>query len=243
MDGFREKNILLDIKCKYIIEEVLSFLHEKEKLNLIIHNKQLQKAIGINIDHYKYYKVKRGNYKIVEANGKGKEYDINTNILLFEGEYSNGERNGKGKLYNSIGKLIFEGEYLNGIKNGNGIEYNYNNKLMFEGEYLEGKRWNVKGYDINGNIECEIKDGKGYIKEYNYYGQLEFEGEYLNGERDGKGKEYYDNGVLMFEGEYSNGKRWNVKGYNINGNIECEIKDGKGNIKEYNYYGKLEFEG
>ena len=57
MDGFREKNILLDIKCKYIIEEVLSFLHEKQKLNLIIHNKQLQKAIGINIDHYKYYKA------------------------------------------------------------------------------------------------------------------------------------------------------------------------------------------
>ena len=39
------------------------------------------------------------------------------------------------------------------------------------------------------------------------------------------------------------GKRWNGNGYNIKDNIEFEIKDGEGNIKEYNYYGKLEFEG
>ena len=110
MAEFREKNILQDIKCKYLIDEVLSFLNEKQKLNLIIYNKHLQKTIGININQYKYCWAKREKYKIVEENGKRKEYDVKTNILLFEGEYLNGERNGKGKEYNYNGKLIFEGE-------------------------------------------------------------------------------------------------------------------------------------
>ena len=33
---------------------------------------------------------------------------INTNIIIFEGEYLNGKRNGKGKEYNES-KLKFEG--------------------------------------------------------------------------------------------------------------------------------------
>ena len=69
-----------------------------------------------------------------------------------------------------------------------------------------------------------------------------FEGEYLNGKRNGKGKEYYDNGELKFEGEYLNGKKWNGKGFNKNNEIEYEIKDGNGKVKEY-YNGKLKFEG
>ena len=55
---------------------------------------------------------------------------INTNILIFEGEYLNGKRNGKGKEYYYFdGKLKFEGEYLNGERNGKGKEYNENNIL------------------------------------------------------------------------------------------------------------------
>ena len=80
-------------------------------------------------------------------------------------------------------------------------------KLKFDGEYLNRKRWNGKGYALNGNIEFEIKDGKGNIKEYNISGDLLFEGEYLNGERNGNGKEYNIYGDLLFEGEYLNGRR------------------------------------
>ena len=36
---------------------------------------------------------------------------------------------------------------------------------------------------------------------------------------------------------------WNGIGYNINGKIEFKIKDGKGNIKEYDFEGKLLYEG
>ena len=115
--------------------------------------------------------------------------------------------------------------------------------MKFEGEYLNGKTWNGSGYNINDNLDFKIKDGKGNIKYYDYNDVLIFEGEYINGERNGKGKEYYENGKLRFEGEYKNEKIWNGKGYNINGNIEYEIKIGNGKVKEYNKSGKLEFEG
>ena len=63
---------------------------------------------------------------------------------------------------------MFEGEYLNGKKwNGKGKEYYYDGKLIFEGEYLNGERWNGTGYNKNGIIEFEIKNGIGKGKVYN----------------------------------------------------------------------------
>ena len=86
--------------------------------------------------------------------------------------------------------------------------------MKFEGEYLDDKKWNGKGYNINGDIEFEIKEGKGHGKEYFDNGDLEFEGEYSNGLRNGKGKEHFF-GILLFEGEYLNGEKWNGKGKEI----------------------------
>ena len=196
-----------DIKSAFIIKLIFSFLSEKQILNMIIYNKELQKIFSVDIDNYI---KKSGKYKIVEINGKGKEYIINTNLLIFEGEYINGEKNGKGKEYFKSGKLKFEGEYINGKKNGKGKEYlksgklkfegEYLNgerngkgkkfyksgKLIFEGEYINGKRWNGKGYNLYGNEEFEIKNGNGKGKDYYNDGKLIFEGEYINGERNGK---------------------------------------------------------
>jgi len=182
------------IKSSFIIKNIFSFLNEKQKLNMIIYNNKLQKIFLVDIRDYKKISKK---YRIGEKNGKGKEYIIDTNRLIFEGEYINGKRNGKGKEYNFDGLLRFEGEYLKGERNGKGKEYYYDGKLEFEGEYLKGKR-------------------------------------------NGKGKKYSNFGGLEFEGEYLNGVKWNGKGYN-NSKIDYEIKDGKGNIKEYiiilvNYY-------
>ena len=44
-------------------------------------------------------------------------------------------------------------------------------------------KYNGKGYDKNGNLIYELKNGTGKVKEYYYDGKLEFEGEYLNGKR------------------------------------------------------------
>jgi len=219
-----EINIEKTIKSLYIIKDIFSFLSKKLKLNIVIYNKQLQKKLDINA---KDYKRESEIYREGKRNGKGKEFDKLDNKILFEGEYLNGKRNGKGKeYYKENGKLKFEGKYLNGKRNEKGKEYYYNGQLKFEGEYLYGKRWNGKGYNKEGKINLEIKEGIGNGKEYFYKsGNLEFEGEYLNGEKNGKGKEYYkENGKLKFEGEYLNGKR-----------------NGKG--KEYYYDGKLKFEG
>ena len=48
---------------------------------------------------------------------------------------------------------------------------------------------------------------------------------------------------MKFEGENFKEKKWNEKGYNINNSIAYELKDGKGNIKEFNNLGKLIFDG
>ena len=113
--NLKKKNLLGDIKSSYIIKGIFLFLNKKQKLNMIIYNKQLQKILGVNMNTYK---IISGKYKINEKNGKGREYTIIGDKLIFEGEYLNGERNGKGKEYYKEGKLLFEGEYLNGERNG-----------------------------------------------------------------------------------------------------------------------------
>ena len=124
-----------------------------------------------------------------------------------------------------LGNIIYEGECLNGVRDGKGKEYNlWNYELEYDGGYLNGK-WS------------------GFGKKY-YKGVLDYEGEYLNGQRNGKGKEYNYKGKLIFEGEYLNGKKWNGKGYDNQGNPIFEIKNGKGDVREYNWSsGKLVFEG
>ena len=153
------------IKSPEILKKILSYLEYRNKLRLVSHNKQIQKKLKLSINDYKNESKRE---IIGERNGKGKEYKLGANILIFEGEYKDGKRNGKGKELYYEGKLKFEGEYLNGKRSGKGKEYNDDRNLIFEGEYLNGK-----------------KSGKG--KEYDNYGKLMFEGEYLDGKRNGRG--------------------------------------------------------
>jgi len=85
---------IVEIKSSFILKKIFNFLNAKQKLNIIIYNKQLQEKIEVNIEDYK--KIS-GKYKIAQKTGKGVEYILNTNKLIFEGEYLNGKRNGKGK--------------------------------------------------------------------------------------------------------------------------------------------------
>ena len=150
-----------------------------------------------------YYKDKsllfEGDYINGKRNGFGKEYyNIeNKKILKYEGDYLNGKRNGKGKEYNIKGELIFEGEYLyNSKKRGKAF---INGKLEFEGDYLFNKKFNGNGFDKNGNIIYQLKDGNGKVKEYNDKSKLIFKGEYLEGKRNVNGKEYNDDGYLIYK--------------------------------------------
>ena len=98
----------------------------------------------------------------------------------------------------------YEGEFLYDFQIKG--KFYINGKLEYEGEYLFDKKWNGKGYNENGNIIYELKNGNGKVKEYFDYKYLRFDGEYLNGKRNGKGKEYFGT-ILIFDGEYLNGKR------------------------------------
>ena len=121
MDEFEDikyKININDIKSSFIIKIIFSFLSEKQILNMIIYNKELQKMLSVDI--YDYKKIS-GKKKIGQKNGKGLEYKIDSNKLIFEGEYINGKKNGKGKEYYDNGKLKFEGEYINGKKMGKEI--------------------------------------------------------------------------------------------------------------------------
>ena len=211
---------------------------------------------GYDIKGKLEFEVKNGNGKVKEYKSDGK--------LLFEGEYLKGERNGNGKEYNNNGELLFEGEYLNGKKNGKAKEYYYNGKLKFEGEYLNDKK-NGKAKEYGNINDAELRfegfykegekwNGKSYWEfkrrkirrgnSYFYIGNIIFEREYLNGKENLTVKEYYGNNNLKYEGEYKEGKIWNGKGYDINGKLEFEVKDGNGKGKEYQICsGNIIFEG
>ena len=235
--------MLENIRSKYIVKFLLSYISEKKKLILIRYNKNIQAKLNIKLLNYKIFS---GNYTTIyendnkyikiydvaknklifegessnrQKNGKGKEYDNINGRLIFEGEYSNGERNGKGKEYYDNNKIKFEGEYHYGKRNGKGKEYYKNGQLKFEGEYINGIKYEGKMYDNIPLKINELKKGKGIVTEYNdFCEQIMFKGEYLNGVKHGKGKEYYENGRIKFEGEYLNGKRWNGIGYDTRNN-------------------------
>ena len=71
---------------------------------------------------------------------------------MFDGEYLKGKRNGKGKEYQLNHELIYEGEYFNGKRNGEGRVYYCGGILKSEGEYRNDKLWNGKAYDKNKEI-------------------------------------------------------------------------------------------
>ena len=139
------------IKSTIILKKVISLLFQNQKFSLFQYNKKIQKKLDIDIEDYIFLSQR---YKVAEKNGKGKEYSINTNVLVFEGEYLNGKRNGKGEEYYENGNLKFTGEYLNG-------------------KIINGKKLNIDGY-----ITCIIENGKG--KEFYKNKNLRFEGEYLH---------------------------------------------------------------
>ena len=221
-----------------------------KKWNGKLNSYELKDGKGYAKEYDKFYYAFEGEYLNGERNGKGKEYyylerNNNDNIKIkFEGEYKNGKRwNGFG--YDTNNNLVYE------LKNGKGYvkEYSYyysDNWLFYEGEYLNGeKNGRGKEYLHNpaiGNFKIKIKvkyDGEyksglkhGHGKEYDLYCNLIFEGEYLYNHRK-KGKAYI-NRKLEYEGEYYLKKKWNGKGYDENGKIIYELKDGTGFVKVYN---------
>ena len=201
--------MLEHIKSKYILQIIFSSINDERKLILVKFNNTIKDRLNIDLIDYKYLS---GKYFIGKKNGKGKEYNLFNDKLIFEGDYIDGKRNGYGKeyyeeQYTEEPPIKYEGKYLNGKRNGKGKEYYYNGKIKFDGIYSFGLKYEGKGYDRDGNIIYKLKNGKGYIKEISDNNYVKFEGEYPNG----KGIEYYflHKNKIKFEGYYINGIRWN----------------------------------
>ena len=89
--------MLQKIKSTYFSRYLLNMLEETIKLKIIKYNKNFQNMLNLTLINYKRFS---GKYIIFDNNGKGKEFDGYSDLLLFEGEYLNGKRHGKGKEYN-----------------------------------------------------------------------------------------------------------------------------------------------
>ena len=162
--------MLKKISSLFILKKIFTIINNKVKFNSIIHNKKLQKKLGLSLIDFKRFS---GRYRKKEY-GKVIEYNKYNNRIIFEGYYSNGKKNGRGKEYNEEGDLIFEGEYLNGKRRtGNAKEYAEDTgNLTFEIEYLNGKQ-------------------EGNVNEYDKYnGKLLFSGNFKTGKKNRFGLEY-----------------------------------------------------
>ena len=79
------KNVKLNnIKSLYLINRIFSFLYQNTKLDLITYSNYWQKKLKLNIEDFKIASKK---YKIIDKNKFGKEYLLDTNIIIFEGEF------------------------------------------------------------------------------------------------------------------------------------------------------------
>ena len=93
-------------------------------------------------------------YELNNGNGKIKGYFPNGKLKM-EGDYLYGENYYKGKEYDIDGEIIFIGEYKNGERwKGKGKEYVYD-ILRFEGEYIYSQKIKGKEYYISGNLRYE----------------------------------------------------------------------------------------
>ena len=189
-----------------------------------------------------------GEYLNGERNGEGREYDYDFGVI-FDGKFLNGKRNGHGKVYDKYyhsSILKYEGEFLDGKKNGKMKKFFGNDTVEFEGEFLKDRKWNGKGYDKNGNVVYEIKDGCGTMREYDILDNLIFEGQIMDGLRHWKGKEYQKE-QLIYEGDFKYGKRSGYGKEYENGKLVFEgrflngVRHGKG--KEYDDKGQVIYEG
>ena len=101
LKNIKSINLIKAVKSRFNIKLIFSFLEQKLKQEIIRYNKKYQNLFNINIDDYKKNcKIIR----IIEKNGFGKEYTLDKNRLIFEGEFKNGKKNGKGTEYFEDGK-------------------------------------------------------------------------------------------------------------------------------------------
>ena len=77
-------NLLLNIRSKYILQQIFDYLNEKRCFKIIKYNKNIQKKLDLNINHYKHFQkieielfpliYEKKNYFINIKNNKYKRF-------------------------------------------------------------------------------------------------------------------------------------------------------------------------
>ena len=255
--------MLINIKSKYIVKQIFSFILPKQQLKIIKYNQKLKILLELNDIN----KIKTESKKVLEIddNGFGKIYSLDGSDLYFEGQLLNGKKNGFGKEYQKtigcltpgkgkhiIKKTEYKGQYISS-SNYIFMEYLF---LLYEGEFKNGKKdgkgkeYNLDGLIYEGGFKEGKRNGKGKAYDKDGNNILLFEGDFKNDDIDknGKGREFDLKGNLIFEGKYRNNKKWDGKiiEYNDKGKIqfEGEIKNGEKNGKgrEFDDEGNIIYE-
>ena len=80
------ENMFKNLKSDYFIQKIFEHIHKKKSLETIRYNKNIQKRINININHYKEYSEKYSSIEI-EIKPKENEYGRFINIKKKDEEY------------------------------------------------------------------------------------------------------------------------------------------------------------
>ena len=70
--------MLQKIKSEYFIKRLFTFADEKNKLDIIKYNKNMQNILDISLINYKIFSDR---YIIYGGNGKGKEYNYDDKLI------------------------------------------------------------------------------------------------------------------------------------------------------------------
>ena len=143
-----------------------------------------------------------GHFKNGLRQGRGRETDIKSGKIIFDGFYDQGKRiksiitlqesRGFWKEYDTEGNLINISQRDDyGRKHGICYFYNKEGNIIKISEWIEGKEKGFMGI-------CKIFDEPR---------QVWYEGHFENGNRHYKGMEYDTEGNILFDGFYENGQR------------------------------------
>lgn len=167
------------------------------------------KGIGKEYDNETEIMIYEGHYKNFKRNGTGISYEYDTGDILYDGMWKDGKQTGRGKFFYDDGSYI-TGTFNDGVCNGKAKKFTKDRQLIYDGMYKNDKK---NGYGIEYYKTRDLKY-KGNFKDGSYHGKGTFYeffeyyevGNFLNGKRHGKIKEYKDrNGKIFSIHTWKNG--------------------------------------
>ena len=180
--------------------------------------------------------------KYSKFNGRARVYDT-SNVLVYEGNLSNGKPSGYGVQYNQEGILIYKGNFEDGKYSGSGEEYNAAGVMIYDGLFSnnlyegEGKLYNDLGRMIyNGNFASGMRSGYGVS--YNPDTSFKsYQGNFENDMRSGSGIEFELDGTsIKYTGQFKDdvysgkGKLYEKKILIYDGDFLNGVYEGEGTL-------------